>query len=85
MPVALDTLAYAQKLRENGVPQQQAEAHASAVREFIAEPLGNLVTKEDLKIAIERAVETVTLKLTVRMGVMLGAAVAALAAIQRLH
>jgi len=30
MAFAFDTLAYAKRLRDNDVPQQQAEAHAEA-------------------------------------------------------
>jgi hypothetical protein len=32
---AFDSLGYAKRLREAGVPQDQAEAHAEAAREFI--------------------------------------------------
>jgi hypothetical protein len=32
MVYAFDTLAYSKKLRDNGVPQDQAEAHADAIR-----------------------------------------------------
>jgi len=59
------------------VPDQQAEAHADAARLFI---MSELVTKADLA----QALETQTLRLTVRLGAMLAAGVAILAAIQRL-
>ena len=58
---AFDTLGYAKRLREGGVPNPQAEAHAEAAREFI---MIELVTKQDLQAAIE----TQTLRLTVRLG-----------------
>ena len=74
---AFDTLSYARHLRENGVPDQQAEAHADATRLFI---MSELVTKADLA----QALETQTLRLTVRLGAMLAAGIAILAAIQRL-
>jgi len=74
---AFDTLSYARHLRENGVPDQQAEAHADAARLFI---MSELVTKADLA----QALETQTLRLTVRLGAMLAAGIAILAAIQRL-
>ena len=35
MAFAFDSLGYAKKLRDAGVPQDQAEAHAEAAREFI--------------------------------------------------
>ena len=42
---AFDTLGYAKRLREAGVPNPQAEGHAEAAREFI---MTELVTKQDL-------------------------------------
>ena len=45
MAFAFDTLGYAQRLRSAGIPQDQAEAHAEAAREFI---MAELVTKTDL-------------------------------------
>jgi hypothetical protein len=91
MAFAFDTLGYAKRLRDAGVPQPQAEAHAEAAREFI---MAELVTKTDLNTALqgvhgeirqlETKIETQTLRLTVRLGVMLAAAVAALAALERI-
>jgi hypothetical protein len=85
MAFAFDTLGYARKLRDHGVPQDQAEAHAEAAREFI---MAELVTKTDLNTAIgsvRQEIETQTLRLTVRLGVMLVAGLSLLAAVQRLH
>lgn len=45
MAFAFDTLGYATHLEREGVPRQQAEAHAVAAREFI---MAELVTKSDL-------------------------------------
>jgi hypothetical protein len=77
MVFAFDTLSYARHLRDHGVPQEQAEAHAEAARQFI---MSELVTKQDLSLALE----TQTLRLTVRLGAMLFLAVGALAAILKL-
>lgn len=78
---AFDTLSYARKLEDAGIPQNQAEAHADAARQFI---MAELVTKQDLAAAIELQ----TLRLTVRLGSLLGSllalAVAALAALIKL-
>jgi hypothetical protein len=49
MAFAFDTLGYAKKLRASGVPQEQAEAHAEAAREFI---MSELVTRNDLDVAV---------------------------------
>ena len=73
MAWAFDTLGYAKRLRDGGVPNPQAEAHAEAAREFI---MSELVTKQDLQTAIE----TQTLRLTVRLGGIVAAGVGVLIA-----
>ncbi len=73
MAWAFDTLGYAKRLRDGGVPNPQAEAHAEAAREFI---MSELVTKQDLQTAIE----TQTLRLTVRLGGIVAAGVGVLVA-----
>jgi len=65
-----DTLGYARFLREGGVPSEQAETHAEAARRFI---MADLVTKDDLDIQ--------TLRISVRVGIMLAAGVSLLAAL----
>jgi hypothetical protein len=70
---AFDTLGYAKRLRDGGVPNPQAEAHAEAAREFI---MTELVTKQDLQTAIE----TLTLRLTVRLGGIVAAGIGVLVA-----
>jgi hypothetical protein len=78
MVFTFDSLSYAKHLRDNGIPQGQAEAHAEAVKMFI---MNELVTKEDLRAALE----TQTLRLSVRVGVMLAAGLTLLGAVLRLH
>lgn len=75
---AFDTLGYAKRLRDAGVPNPEAEAHAEAAREFI---MGEVVTKTDM----QAAMDTLTLRLTVRLGGMIAAGIGALALLQRLH
>jgi hypothetical protein len=77
MVYAFDTLAYAKRLRDAGISQEQAEAHAEAAREFV---MGELVTRSDL----QAAMDTLSLRLTLRLGVMLATAVATLAVIIKL-
>ena len=74
---AFDTLGYAKRLRTAGVSQEQAEAHAEAVRDFV---MGELVTKSDL----QAAMDTLSLRLTLRLGVMLATGIGILAAIIKL-
>lgn len=47
---AFDTPGYAKRLREAGIVNEQAEAHAEAAREFI---MTELVAKTDLQSALE--------------------------------
>jgi hypothetical protein len=98
MAYAFDTLGYAKRLRDAGISQGQAEAHAEAAREFV---MGELVTKADLvavkadllavkadlqatKADLLAAMDTLSLRLTLRLGVMLAAGLATLAAIIKL-
>jgi hypothetical protein len=126
MAYAFDTLGYAKRLRDAGISQGQAEAHAEAAREFV---MGELVTKADLlairpdleaikadlqatkadllairpdleaikadlqaakadlqaaKAGLQAAMDTLSLRLTLRLGVMLAAGLATLAAIIKL-
>jgi len=97
-----DTLGFSKRLREGGVPQEQAEAHAEAARDFV---MAELVTKTDLQAALlsletrleakigdleakigglEAKIENQSLRLTIRLGIMLAAGIAALAAIIKL-
>ena len=88
MAVSFDSLGYARHLREHGVPQEQAEAHADAARMFI---MRELVTNEDLRLALDNAVlqltnriDNLSLRLTVRTGVMIAAGVAILGTLLKL-
>ncbi len=105
MVYAFDSLGYAKRLRDRGIPQEQAEAHAEAARDFI---MAELVTKPDLlavkadviavknevlavkndllavKNELQLAIDNLGLRLTVRLGVMVAAGVATLAAIIKL-
>jgi hypothetical protein len=65
-----DSLGYARFLRDGGVPPDQAETHAEAARRFI---MADLVTKDDLEVQ--------TLRISVRVGLMLAAATSLLAAL----
>jgi hypothetical protein len=91
MVYTFDSLGYAKRLRENGVPQNQAEAHAEAARDFIMAELATradlLALRQDL-LATERklqnSIDTQTLRLTVRFGAMLVVAIGALATLLKL-
>jgi len=81
MVYTFDSLGYARRLRDHGVPQDQAEAHADAARDFI---MTELVTKSDLQVALQAAIapldrrmdnfemrlDNLSLRLTLRLGAM---------------
>ena len=77
MAYAFDTLGYAKRLRNAGINQEQAEAHAEAARDFV---MGELVTRSDL----QAAMDSLSLRLSVRLGVMLATGIGILAAILKL-
>lgn len=84
MAFAFDTLSYARYLRERGVVQDQAEAHAEAARQFI---MAELITKADLQTAlthVDAKLDNLGLRLTVRLGVLLAAGIALLGAVIKL-
>jgi hypothetical protein len=113
MALAFDSLSFARYLRDHGIPQEQSEALADGVRNFV---MVNLATQEDIlsvrqdlanvrnelqtslanarnelqtslanaKQELQTAIDNLALRLTVRLGIMLAAGIAALAAIMRL-
>lgn len=84
MAIAFDTLGYSKRLREHGIDQRHAEAHAEAARDFI---MSELVTKADLAAAMSTqtlALTAMTLTLTVRFGVMMTIGFGALATLMKI-
>ncbi|HXW27319.1 MAG TPA: hypothetical protein VEK73_21410 [Xanthobacteraceae bacterium] len=84
MVYTFDSLGYAKRLREGGLAQDLAEAHAEAARDFI---MAELVTKSDLQLALaplEAKIDNLALRLTVRLGAMIVVGLGALATILKL-
>ena len=74
---AFDTLRYARRLREVGVPEQQAEVQAELMAEVFGFYIDNLVTKEhldarlaDLDVVLERRFSGVERTLTLHSWIM---------------
>jgi hypothetical protein len=98
MVFAFDTLGYAKRLRHSGVLQAQAEAHAEAARDFVMgqlvteQDLQTAVALLDNKLALfdnkfalpDNKLDTLALRLTVRLGAMLVVAIGLLATILKL-
>ena len=76
-----DTLGYFERLKAVGVPEEQAKVQVEVIREVIE---GQLATKADLlmvKSELEQKLKELEYRLTIRLGSMLAAAVAVLAAL----
>jgi len=69
--LTLDTLAYAKRLRESGITEQQAEAHALAQKQVLAEILDTTLATKDNIYRLEKQI--VVLKWMI--GVMLAGVV----------
>ncbi len=82
MAIVFDSLGYTRKLRDAGLDPQIADAAADAAREHI---MLELASKSDLQLALD----SLALRLTVRMGVMFAAGlsltVAILGALIKFH
>lgn len=59
--VTFDTLKYARRLKQAGVPDKQAEAEAEALAEVFESQLNELATKSDLREMEARLVGQLTL------------------------
>jgi hypothetical protein len=79
--MSFDSLTFARRLKSAGFTEAQAEALADANREMVVH---DTATKDDLTALEHRlmaVIENQTLRLTVRMGVMLAAALSLTTAI----
>src|SRR5437667_10682294 len=90
--MTFDTLSYARRLKQAGVPEAQAEALADATRELVMQDVatkGDIAAlrnelKSDLAALEQRliaAMETLSLRLTVRMGIVLAAGLSLMTAL----
>ena len=85
MVTLIDTLEYSKKLRAAGVPELQAEAHAEALPKLVSEELATKKDIDDLRRDLQTTIRELEYRLTIKVGAMTAAAVAALAAIMKLH
>ena len=81
MPIiAFDTLKYAKRLKDSGVPDKQAEAEAEALAEVLEVNLKDLPTKEDLR----RDLRELEQRMIIKLGGMMMAAIAIVATLVKL-
>ena len=84
MDALFDTLAYAKKLKAVGVPDEVAEVQAEALAKILEE---RLATERDLKKLEEKLINRINeleYKMTIRLGAMLAASIAVVAALVKL-
>ena len=74
--VTFDTLGYFEKLKAAGVPETQAKAQIEVIREVIED---KLATKQDIK-DLKTELKELEYRLTIRLGAMLAASIAIVAA-----
>jgi len=83
MAIIFDTLAFAKKLTEGGIPKKQAETHAAALADLVDEQIATKKDIKELEVALKRDIKELELKmkemelrLTLRFGGMIAVAVA---------
>ena len=79
-----DTLAYSKKLQELGFTREQSEGFAHLQRELIDD---RLATKQDLlavKIELQQQMKDMEYRLTIRLGAMMAASIAIVAALVKM-
>lgn len=83
--IAFDTYAFVKKLKDAGMPEEQARILAETHAELIEE---RLATKRDLKELegnLQRDMKEMELRLTIRLGGLMIAGFSVLAAIIKMH
>ena len=84
MTVALDTPRFAQRLEQAGVSREQAVVHAELARDMVLADVSNKADLGVLKREIDGSLREIELRMTVKIGAIVAAAVAVIAAIQKL-
>ena len=81
--ITFDTLVYAKKLKQAGVPEEQAEVHAEALAVIIDEKLATKRDLKELEISLKRDMKELELRLkhdlTLRLGAMLATGITIIA------
>ncbi|KQP48836.1 hypothetical protein ASG40_19095 [Methylobacterium sp. Leaf399] len=83
MAFAFDTLKFTQRLEQVGVGREQAIAHAELARDMILADSATKADLNELKKEIDASLRELELRMTVKLGAIIGAAVAVIAALQK--
>jgi hypothetical protein len=79
-----DTLGYFEKLKAAGVPEQQAKAQIEVIREVIEDRLATKKDLLDLESRLNSKMKEVEYLLVIRLGGMMAASIAIVAALVKL-
>ena len=85
--IPFDTLKFAKRLKDAGIPEKHAEAEAEALAEVLEVNLKELATKDDLKALEERLGDKITMfeqRMTIKLGGLMVVAVGTVAALVKL-
>ncbi|PZN70536.1 MAG: hypothetical protein DM484_28325 [Candidatus Methylumidiphilus alinenensis] len=96
--IAFDTLKYAKRLKDAGIPEKQAEAEAEALAEALEVNLKELATKDDLtreaallrrdmnelEVSLKRDMREMEQRMTIKLGGLMVVAVGAVATLVKL-
>lgn len=83
-PIPFDTHAYVKRLVAAGVPEAQAEVHAQVFGELVIEQLATKADLQALELRLRGELKDLELRITLRFGAMLAAAVATVVALVKL-
>ncbi len=82
--LTFDTLQYVKKLKAAGVPENQAEIQAETLAGIIEDRLATKKDLKDMEINLRHEMKEMESRLTIRLGGMMAASIALIAALVKL-
>ncbi|EKD99105.1 MAG: hypothetical protein ACD_23C00127G0002 [uncultured bacterium] len=83
MAIPFDTLRFANRLEKAGLSREQASAFAEAQKEAFGEVLDSEIASKADILRVENKLETMELRLTIKIGAFMTIAVGLLAAVMK--
>lgn len=82
--IVFDTYLYIKKLRAVGFTEEQAAVQAEAIADLINDQLATKKDLAELEIALRRDLKELEYRLTIKLGAMIAASIAIVAALVKL-
>lgn len=79
-----DTLGYFEKLKAAGVSEEQAKVQTQALREIVEDKLATKKDLSDIEARVDAKLRELEYRLVIRLGTMMAACVAVVAALVKL-